>query len=150
MFLRSFSMAIRANSCPQGVGYFPVMHAWQRLPASKPMADAGDPELHPESPWGMGVYLYRYGAGAEMDRAASLAQAAGVKWSREEFSWGRIETQPGLLEHSFYVICAFHRCTLPSSKTRSFSTPYRYRPLTVLRDTFCRTAICRSGMPVST
>lgn len=70
------------------------------------MADAGDGALRPESPWGMGVYLYRYGhndAGhAEMDRAAALAQAAGVKWTREEFSWAGIETAPGQYDFSFY------------------------------------------------
>ena len=54
----------------------------------------------------MGVYLYRYGgdpAGLkEMDRAAQAAQDAGVKWSREEFGWGRIETQPGKFNWTFY------------------------------------------------
>ena len=31
MLLRSFSMAISASSWPQGVGYSPVMQAWQRF-----------------------------------------------------------------------------------------------------------------------
>jgi len=70
------------------------------------MGDAGDAALRPESPWGMGVYLYRYGHNddgrAEMDRAAALAQAAGVKWTREEFSWAGIETGPGRYDFSFY------------------------------------------------
>ena len=70
------------------------------------MTDAGDAALRPESPWGMGVYLYRYGSNdaghAEMDRAAALAQAAGVKWTREEFSWAGIETAPGQYDFSFY------------------------------------------------
>jgi len=68
--------------------------------------DAGDPDLRPESPWGMGVYLYRYPGNAEglaqMDRAAALAQAAGVKWSREEFGWARIEPSQGQFDFSFY------------------------------------------------
>ena len=31
MWLRSFSTAMRASAWPQGVGYAPVMQAWQRL-----------------------------------------------------------------------------------------------------------------------
>lgn len=64
-----------------------------------PLDDTGDATLRPESPWGMGVYLYRYGDSpggcAEMDRAAAMAQAAGVKWSREEFGWAGIEREKG-------------------------------------------------------
>lgn len=71
-----------------------------------PAPDAGSAALEPDSPWGMGVYLYRNGddpAGhAAMDRVAALAQAAGVKWSREEFQWHRIETAPGQFDFSFY------------------------------------------------
>ncbi len=67
---------------------------------------AADPELRPASPFGMGLYLYRYGADpaslAAMDRAARLGAAAGVKWSREEFSWARIEVAPGKYDWSFY------------------------------------------------
>jgi hypothetical protein len=37
-----------------------------------------------------------------MDRAAALAQAAGVKWSREEFQWGRIEPRRGEFRWEFY------------------------------------------------
>lgn len=75
--------------------------AWTR-----PLEDAGDPALDPASPFGMGVYLYRYPdspAGLEqMDRAAALAQAAGCKWSREEFLWHRIEPRRGEFDWSFY------------------------------------------------
>ncbi|MHB8957398.1 MAG: beta-galactosidase [Pirellulaceae bacterium] len=60
----------------------------------------------PSSPFGMGLYLYRYGSDpaslALMDRAAALGAAAGVTWSREEFSWSRIETAPGQYDWSFY------------------------------------------------
>ena len=71
-----------------------------------PGSDAGSPELRPASPWGMGLYLYRYpgdAAGlATMDRAAALAQAAGVKWSREEFLWHRIEPEKGRFDWAYY------------------------------------------------
>jgi hypothetical protein len=71
-----------------------------------PWPDVGSAELRPESPWGMGLYLYRYPGNPEglatMDRAAALAQAAGIKWSREEFSWGRIEPRRGEFDWSFY------------------------------------------------
>jgi len=62
----------------------------------------GDTTLRPESPFGMGLYLYRYGSLDAMDRAAQLGAAAGVKWSREEFSWARIEVSPGKYDWSFY------------------------------------------------
>lgn len=71
-----------------------------------PVEASGDAALHPASPWGMGVYLYRYPGSPEglalMDKAAALAQAAGVRWSREEFSWAGIETSPGQYDFSFY------------------------------------------------
>lgn len=68
--------------------------------------DAGNTTLQPESPWGMGVYLYRYPGSPDglalMDQAAALAQAAGVRWTREEFNWGRIETAPRQYDFSFH------------------------------------------------
>ena len=71
-----------------------------------PMADAGSAALRPDLPWGMGVYLYRNGrdeAGyRNMERVAGLAQAAGVKWSREEFQWHSMEPQRGTYDFSFY------------------------------------------------
>ncbi len=79
----------------------PVQAAWVA-----PIEDDGDPTLRPDSPFGMGVYLYRYPANAagleEMERAAAVAQAAGVKWSREEFQWSRIEPGRGQYEWDFY------------------------------------------------
>jgi len=70
------------------------------------VGDAGSAELRPDLPWGMGVYLYRNGwdeAGYQnMERVAALAQAAGVKWSREEFQWHRMEPQRGTYDFSFY------------------------------------------------
>jgi hypothetical protein len=54
----------------------------------------------------MGAYLYRYPATpegfADLARAAVVAQAAGVKWSREEFQWGRIEPRRGEFQWDFY------------------------------------------------
>lgn len=62
--------------------------------------------LCPESPWGMGVYLYRYPNSesglAEMERAAGLAEEAGVKWTREEFNYSMIEKEPGAYDFSFF------------------------------------------------
>jgi len=73
---------------------------------TRPPDDTGDATLRPESPWGMGVYLYRYADNpsghALMEKAAALAQSAGVKWSREEFSWARIEPKKGEYEFAFY------------------------------------------------
>ncbi len=70
------------------------------------LADAGPDDLRPDLPWGMGVYLYRNGwdaAGyANMEQVAGLAQAAGVKWSREEFQWHRMEPRRGAYDFSFY------------------------------------------------
>ncbi len=60
-----------------------------------------DSNLRPSSSFGMGVYLDRY-HGADMERAASIARDAGVKWSREGFSWGRIEPQRGHFDWTYY------------------------------------------------
>lgn len=66
----------------------------------------GDDKLDGASPFGMGLYLYRYPNTpeglAEMDRAAGLAARAGVKWSREEFHWARIQGKKGQFDWSFY------------------------------------------------
>lgn len=74
--------------------------------AVAPLPDKGSDALQPESMYGMGVYLYRYpntpNGLAMMDRAAAMAQAAGVKWSREEFSWSRIEPERGKYSWDFY------------------------------------------------
>jgi GH35 family endo-1,4-beta-xylanase len=60
----------------------------------------------PSSPFGMGVYLYRYGNEApslhEMARVAKMGSEAGVKWSREEFAWNRIEPAKGKFDWTFY------------------------------------------------
>ncbi|HSV74343.1 MAG TPA: beta-galactosidase [Chthonomonadales bacterium] len=70
------------------------------------MADAGDARLEPASPWGMGLYLERFPdtpeGHAAMERAAALARAAGVKWTRMEMLWHRIEPERGRFDWSFY------------------------------------------------
>ncbi|MBI4558871.1 MAG: beta-galactosidase [Candidatus Hydrogenedentes bacterium] len=75
---------------------------------TRSLDNPGDPALRPESPWGMGLYCYRYPDTSEghalMDRAATLAQAAGVKWTREEFSWQRIEPRRGEYDFGFYDV----------------------------------------------
>jgi len=79
----------------------PVRAAWVAGSNEK-----GDAALEPESPFGMGVYLNRYGGDAGglalMERAAQMARDAGVKWSREDFSWGRIERQRGQFDWTYY------------------------------------------------
>lgn len=66
----------------------------------------GDVPRDPSSPFGMGLYLYRYGGDsqglAEMDRAARMGAAAGVKWSREEMLWDRIEPRKGEFNWTYY------------------------------------------------
>ena len=56
--------------------------------------------------FGMGLYLYRYPSTADgflqMERAARMAAVAGVKWSREEFGWARIEPSKGTFNWDFY------------------------------------------------
>ena len=68
--------------------------------------DPGSSDLDPSSPWGMGLYLYRYSNNEEgfqtMERAAAMARAAGVKWSREEFQWHRMEPSAGQFDFDFY------------------------------------------------
>ena len=67
---------------------------------------SGSAEKRPELPWGMGIYLYRNGNSEEgfanMKRVAERARDAGVKWSREEFQWQRIEPRRGEFDFSFY------------------------------------------------
>jgi len=86
----------------------PVHAAWVAAAIEK-----GDAKLEPESPFGMGVYLNRYGGDARglalMERAAQMARDAGVKWSREDFSWGRIKPRRGQFDWTYYddlVACA--------------------------------------------
>ena len=83
----------------------------QLVPAAQayyvaPLTAEADERPNPASPFGMGLYLYRYGNDpaslATMDRAAALGAQAGVKWSREEFNWARIERTVGQYDWTFY------------------------------------------------
>lgn len=60
-----------------------------------------DAKLQPESPFGMGIYLGRYSL-KEMEGIARLARDAGAKWSREGFSWSRIEPRPGEFHWEYF------------------------------------------------
>ena len=66
----------------------------------------GTAVLDPASPVGIGLYLYRWPGTEEgyasMTDLARLARRAGVKWSREEFNWGRIEPRRGERDWTFY------------------------------------------------
>ncbi len=74
----------------------PVRPCWTAAPP--PQTDSTP---RPDSPFGMGIYLDRF-RGPDLERAASMARDAGVKWTREGFSWGRIEPQRGHFEWSYY------------------------------------------------
>jgi hypothetical protein len=84
-----------------GQDVLPVTTAWVA-----PLETRGDSKLEPESLFGMGLYLYRYGGDArglaQMEQAAQMARDAGVKWSREEFAWSRIEPRKGEYQWKFY------------------------------------------------
>jgi hypothetical protein len=66
-----------------------------------PVPPREDAKLQSESPFGMGVYLCRFG-GRDLEEVARKARDAGVKWSREDFSWGRIEPRPGEFHWDYY------------------------------------------------
>jgi hypothetical protein len=74
--------------------------------AVSPVITKGSSRLDPGSPFGMGIYLYRYGdtpeGWAAMEKAAQMAMAAGVKWSREEFYWGVVQRERGSYDWRHY------------------------------------------------
>lgn len=106
------------TSVPMPMGDFPFLEAeffleapGQLVPAARayytaPIERHGKAELEPSSPFGMGLYLYRYGNDPAslktMDQAARMGREAGVKWSREEFGWARIEIRKGEYDWSFF------------------------------------------------
>jgi len=81
----------------------PAVQAYYMAPVAP---SEGAALLEPSSPFGMGLYLYRYGGDRkgleEMDRAAKMGADAGVKWSREEMLWNRIEPAKGKFTWTFY------------------------------------------------
>lgn len=85
-----FRLEVSGQDVPPAQAYWPA-----------PQEDVGDATLRPESPMGMGLYLGRL-QGEDMERAARVARAAGVKWSREDFTWARIERERGRFDWSYY------------------------------------------------
>ncbi len=78
----------------------------QKIPAAyaywlAPLEVKMKAEREPDSPMGMGLYLNRL-SGATMERSAAMGREAGVKWSREDFSWARIEPEKGRFDWSYY------------------------------------------------
>ena len=65
-----------------------------------------DTRIDVASPFGMGLYLNRYGGDEEglrlMDQAARMGAEAGVKWSREGISWPRVEPRKGQYDWTYY------------------------------------------------
>jgi len=90
----------------QAPGQVPVSALATYVPPPEVQASPETGRLDPMSPFGMGLYLYRYPDTPEglanMDRAAALAEAAGVKWSREEMQWHRIEPRQGEFDFAYY------------------------------------------------
>ncbi len=79
----------------------PVSIGMSTLPA-----EPGSATLNPESPIGVGLYLYRWHrdprAHERVTELAGLAQRAGVKWTREQIDWGLIEPSEGHYNWAFY------------------------------------------------
>ena len=71
-----------------------------------PIEAEADTRLDAASPFGMGLYLHRSPGDPQgvqtREQAAKLASAAGVKWSREDFHWSRIEPQKGKFDWTYY------------------------------------------------
>ena len=79
-----------------GQSVAPARAYWLAPVPARPQA-----ALDPQSPFGMGVYLCRYSP-ESMEEVARKARAAGVKWSREDFNWDRIEPHPGEFHWEYY------------------------------------------------
>ncbi len=56
------------------------------------------------SPFGMGIYFGNRYTPEEMKKAAQMAQAIGIKWSREELSWGAIQPEEDKWDYSRYDV----------------------------------------------
>jgi hypothetical protein len=59
-----------------------------------------DTSLISQTSFGMGAYLGRY-HGTELEQIAVKAKESGVKWIREDFEWGTIETEKGKFNWAF-------------------------------------------------
>ncbi len=66
-----------------------------RLPAPRhPQA------LLPESPFGINTAISR--GEPNRDNRLTIMQKAGIKWARQDFTWRRIEVEPGVYEWDYY------------------------------------------------
>ncbi len=97
-----FQLEAEGQSVPEAYAYWMKEHR-----------PHGDPKIDLQSPFGMGLYLNRYGGHEEglkqMEHAARMGREAGVKWTREDFSWSRIEPRKGEFNWDFYdqlIACA--------------------------------------------
>ncbi|MCX8065890.1 MAG: glycosyl hydrolase [Candidatus Hydrogenedentes bacterium] len=62
-----------------------------------------DKLVNEASPWGMGMYFYRYGNNQiAREKSAEMGSKAGIKWTREDFSWSIIEPSPGKFTFDYY------------------------------------------------
>lgn len=72
----------------------------------RPLEPRSPTPLDADSPFGMGLYMYRApdneSGRRDIEAKASLAATAGVKWSREEFQWHRVEPERGKFDFGFY------------------------------------------------
>ncbi|MCC6445870.1 MAG: beta-galactosidase [Armatimonadetes bacterium] len=73
----------------------PVLYGLLLLIFGIGAARAQAPKADPGSPFGMGIYFGNRYSNEEMERAGRMAQEAGIKWSREEFSWSNIQPEKG-------------------------------------------------------
>ncbi len=61
----------------------------------------GTSALEPESSFGMDLRV-SWHEGDEREEAARMGMEAGVKWSREPFSWSRVQPREGIFEWDYY------------------------------------------------
>lgn len=54
------------------------------------------------SPFGMGIYFGNRYDPVDFDRVGALARDAGIKWSREEYTWSLIEPEEGKFQWERY------------------------------------------------
>jgi hypothetical protein len=85
-----FALAVPGQNTPRVQAYWLA-----------PVPAREDAKMEPDSPFGMGVYLGRYDL-KRMEEIARKARDAGAKWSREGFSWSRIEPQPGQFHWEYF------------------------------------------------
>jgi hypothetical protein len=84
-----------------GIQAAPCSVTLAQIPATR-----AAPSLDPNSRIGAGLYLYRFHGKPDykplLEQMCTLAAAAGVKWTREEFHWNWIEPQRGQFDFAFF------------------------------------------------